>query len=93
MIISQIEIENFKSYYGKHIIGPLDSHFNCVIGPNGNGKSNIIDAVLFVFGFKSSKLRLDNLTSLIHCSAFARPNFCTVGVAFGDGQKVSRTIR
>ena len=73
MIIHQLKMVNFKSYYGEHCIGPFDSHFNCVIGPNGNGKSNIIDAVLFVFGFKSSKLRQDSLTSLIHKSAFHQP--------------------
>jgi len=82
MIIHQLEIQNFKSYNGQHILGPFDSHFNCVIGPNGNGKSNIIDAVLFVFGFKSAKLRQDSLASLIHKSAFATPDFATVCVVF-----------
>lgn len=78
MIIHQLQIENFKSYNGKHVIGPFDTHFNCVIGPNGNGKSNIIDSVLFAFGFKSAKLRQDSLASLIHKSAFAKPDKATV---------------
>lgn len=82
MIIHKLEIENFKSYNGPHVLGPFDTHFNCVIGPNGNGKSNIIDAVLFVFGFKSSKLRQDSLTSLIHKSAFAQPDKARVAVTF-----------
>lgn len=33
-----IEVENFKSYRGKVIIGPLKK-FSAVIGPNGSGKS------------------------------------------------------
>lgn len=86
MIIHQLEMHNFKSYNGKHILGPFDSHFNCVIGPNGNGKSNIIDAVLFVFGFKSAKLRQDSLASLIHRSAFAKPDYATVTVIFKENQ-------
>jgi structural maintenance of chromosome 4 len=65
---------NFKSYCGKRIIGPFNEQFTCIIGPNGNGKSNILDAMLFVFGFKSSKLRQDSLPALIHNSAFGRPD-------------------
>lgn len=74
MLIHKLELYNFKSYYGKHIIGPFDKHFTCIIGPNGNGKSNIIDAMLFVFGFKSFKLRQDSLTALIHRSAISTPD-------------------
>lgn len=77
-------MHNFKSYNGSHTIGPFDPHFTCVIGPNGNGKSNIIDAVLFVFGFKSSKLRQDNISSLIHKSAFGQPDKATVTVVFKE---------
>jgi structural maintenance of chromosome 4 len=84
MIIHQLQIINFKSYNGEHTLGPFDKHFNCIIGPNGNGKSNIIDAVLFVFGFKSSKLRQDNFASLIHRSAFAEPDKASVKVTFNE---------
>ena len=73
MKIHTLEIVNFKSYFGRHVIGPIDNHFACIIGPNGNGKSNILDAMLFVFGFKSSKLRQDSLASLIHSSAYGMP--------------------
>ena len=95
MIIHQLKILNFKSYNGHHTLGPFDPHFNCIIGPNGNGKSNIIDAVLFVFGFKSSKLRQDSLASLIHRSAFAQPEKAEVCVVFKDQGKemsVSRAV-
>ena len=42
--ISRLEVENFKSYKGKHVIGPF-SRFTAVVGPNGSGKSNIMDAI------------------------------------------------
>lgn len=34
----RIEIENFKSYRGRHVIGPFEQ-FTCIIGPNGAGIS------------------------------------------------------
>jgi recombinational DNA repair ATPase RecF len=51
-----IEVENFKSYRGFHVIGPF-SHFTAVIGPNGSGKSNLMDAISFVCGVKTTHLR------------------------------------
>lgn len=34
--LDRLEVENFKSYLGKHVIGPFDD-FTCIIGPNGAG--------------------------------------------------------
>lgn len=36
-VLKHIEVENFKSYKGRVLIGPLKP-FNAVIGPNGSGK-------------------------------------------------------
>lgn len=36
-----IEIENFKSYKGKQIIGPFHK-FTAIIGPNGSGEDQKI---------------------------------------------------
>lgn len=33
----KLELENFKSYSGKQVIGPFDQ-FTSIIGPNGSGK-------------------------------------------------------
>lgn len=38
--LKHIEVENFKSYRGRRIIGPLKP-FNAVIGPNGSGKCKL----------------------------------------------------
>ena len=35
--LDRLEIENFKSYKGKHVIGPF-KRFTAIIGPNGCGK-------------------------------------------------------
>ena len=50
MMIAKIELENFKSYFGTKVIGPLHKNFTAVVGPNGSGKSNLIESLLFVFG-------------------------------------------
>ncbi|VEL29604.1 unnamed protein product, partial [Protopolystoma xenopodis] len=68
LVISKIVIENFKSYGGMRVLGPFCKKFNCVIGPNGSGKSNVIDSLLFVFGYRSSKVRSKKLSLLIHKS-------------------------
>ena len=57
LIIKQIILENFKSYEGKHFIGPFHNKFTCIIGPNGSGKSNLIDSLLFVFGKRAKWMR------------------------------------
>eukprot|EP00796_Vickermania_ingenoplastis_P010071 gene10071-7041_t len=83
LVVRDIEVENFKSYYGKHRIGPFHKTFTAVIGPNGSGKSNVIDSMLLVFGRNAKKIRLEKLSELIHSSA-AHPNvsFSSVAVNF-----------
>lgn len=56
-LLKSLEVENFKSYRGRQVIGPF-SPFTAVIGPNGSGKSNLMDAISFVFGEKTSHLRV-----------------------------------
>lgn len=63
-----IELENFKSYYGRKVIGPFDEEFSAVVGPNGSGKSNLLESLIFIFGHRASRMRLKNLTELIHNS-------------------------
>ncbi len=64
--IKSIEIDNFKSYLGNHVVGPFDQNFTAVIGPNGAGKSNLMDAVSFVLGVHSKDLRGGKLQDLIY---------------------------
>ena len=63
--IKQVELDNFKSFAG-HVKFDFINGFNAIAGANGSGKSNIIDALLFVFGGSSKKeMRSDVLTDLI----------------------------
>ncbi|KAL9243005.1 hypothetical protein vseg_016947 [Gypsophila vaccaria] len=63
--IQRIELENFKSYKGHQIIGPFFD-FTAIIGPNGAGKSNLMDAISFVLGVRSTHLRGAQLKDLIY---------------------------
>lgn len=60
-----MEIKGFKSFADKtHVI--LDHPITGVVGPNGCGKSNIVDAIRWVIGeHKIKALRSDNLEDLI----------------------------
>ncbi|XP_043260153.1 structural maintenance of chromosomes protein 1A isoform X2 [Colletes gigas] len=70
--LKHIEVENFKSYRGNLIIGPLKS-FTAVVGPNGSGKSNFMDAISFVMGEKTSSLRVKRFSELIHGASIGLP--------------------
>ena len=61
-----LELYNFKSYKGHHVLQFGDSYFTSIIGPNGSGKSNSMDAISFVLGIKSSHLRSNQLKDLVY---------------------------
>ena len=66
MYIKAIVLDNFKSFGRKTRI-PLYEDFTVITGPNGCGKSNIIDAVLFGLGLaRSSGIRAKKQTELIY---------------------------
>ncbi|KAF1920585.1 RecF/RecN/SMC [Ampelomyces quisqualis] len=84
-VITWLVMTNFKSYAGRQEVGPFDASFSAVVGPNGSGKSNVIDSLLFVFGFRASKMRQGKLSALIHNSAgFQDLDFCDVEVHFQE---------
>jgi structural maintenance of chromosome 4 len=84
-VITWLVLINFKSYAGRQEVGPFHSSFSSVVGPNGSGKSNVIDSLLFVFGFRASKMRQGKISALIHNSA-QHPDleYCEVEVHFQE---------
>jgi len=63
--IKKIEIKGFKSF-GQTAKIVLDKGFTAITGPNGSGKTNVVDAVLFALGELSTKrLRAENAAKLI----------------------------
>ncbi|CAB4252444.1 similar to Saccharomyces cerevisiae YFL008W SMC1 Subunit of the multiprotein cohesin complex, essential protein involved in chromosome segregation and in double-strand DNA break repair [Maudiozyma barnettii] len=61
-----LELHNFKSYKGTTKVGFGESNFTSIIGPNGSGKSNMMDAISFVLGVRSSHLRSHQLKDLVY---------------------------
>ncbi len=64
--IKRIEIKGFKSFGPQTVKVTLDKGFTAITGPNGSGKTNIMDACLFALGELSTKrLRAENAAKLI----------------------------
>lgn len=83
LCIHQLILQDFKSYAGRQVVGPFNASFSAVVGPNGSGKSNVIDSMLFVFGFRANKMRQDRLSDLIHKSEeYPSLQSCSVEVHF-----------
>jgi chromosome segregation protein len=63
--LKSLEIKGFKSFADKTIVN-FDEGVTGIIGPNGCGKSNIVDSIRWVIGEqKISHLRSENLDSLV----------------------------
>ena len=73
MRLKHISLSGFKSFVDPTRI-PFPSDMSAVVGPNGCGKSNIIDAVRWVLGEGSAKnLRGDSMSDVIFNGSVARP--------------------
>ncbi|CAH1781989.1 unnamed protein product [Owenia fusiformis] len=83
LMITHIVNENFKSYAGIKTLGPFHKSFSAIVGPNGSGKSNVIDSMLFVFGYRANKIRSKKISVLIHNSEHHKNiTSCSVAVHF-----------
>lgn len=72
MRLKQIKLAGFKSFVDPTTV-PYPENLSAIVGPNGCGKSNIIDAVRWVMGESSAKnLRGDAMTDVIFNGSSAR---------------------
>ena len=72
MRLSTIKLSGFKSFVDPTTLH-LPTNMTGIVGPNGCGKSNIIDAIRWVMGESAaSRLRGDSLTDVIFSGSTAR---------------------
>lgn len=72
MRLSQIKIAGFKSFVDPTVI-PTPGNLIGIVGPNGCGKSNVIDAVRWVLGeSKASALRGESMQDVIFSGSIER---------------------
>ncbi len=65
MRLKSLEIKGFKSFADRTVLS-FDENITGIVGPNGCGKSNIVDSIRWVIGEqKISHLRSENLDSLV----------------------------
>ncbi|UOF02709.1 chromosome segregation protein SMC [Bdellovibrio reynosensis] len=88
MRIKKIELVGFKSFKDRTVIH-FDAGITGIVGPNGCGKSNIVDALMWVMGEMSAKdLRGSQMTDVIFGGAegYAPLGMCEVSLTLeNDG--------
>ena len=88
MYIDRVELEGFKSFARKTTVN-LGPGISGVVGPNGCGKSNIVDAIKWCLGEQSAKaLRGQHMGDVIfNGSATEKPaDFVEVSLVFNRGE-------
>ncbi len=88
MRIKKLELIGFKSFKDRTVIS-FDAGITGVVGPNGCGKSNIVDALMWVMGDQSAKdLRATTMTDVIFggSEGYAPLGMCEVSLTLeNDG--------
>ena len=93
MQLSSLEIKGFKSFGDKISIN-FDEGITAIVGPNGCGKSNVVDAIRWVLGEQSTRmLRSEKMENLIFNGTKTRKaaNLAEVSLTFNNTKNILPT--
>jgi len=72
--LRKVEITGFKSFCERTVVTFSGTGTTCIVGPNGCGKSNVVDAISWVLGEQSHKsLRAGRMSDCIFNGTVKRP--------------------
>ena len=72
--LRKVEIVGFKSFCERTVVTFSGMGSTCIVGPNGCGKSNVVDAISWVLGEQSHKtLRAERMADCIFNGTTKRP--------------------
>ncbi|MEK7486817.1 MAG: chromosome segregation protein SMC [Planctomycetota bacterium] len=88
MYLKRIEIKGFKSF-ADPIIFSLSSGVTAFVGPNGCGKSNVIDAIRWAFGGRARSIRGSKMEDVLFTGNTTKPpaNHAEVALVFNNRDK------
>jgi len=96
MRLDKIEIHGFKSFKDKTVL-EFPEKFTAIVGPNGSGKTNVVESICFVLG-RNRGIRSNNMQDLI-CNGGLHgdsSDMAAVSMYLSDGDnkkvKVSREV-
>lgn len=93
MQLTQLEIKGFKSFGDKVIIN-FNEGVTAIVGPNGCGKSNVVDAIRWVLGEQSTRmLRSEKMENIIFNGTKTRKasNLAEVSLTFDNTRNILPT--
>lgn len=93
MQLTQLEIKGFKSFGDKITIN-FNEGVTAIVGPNGCGKSNVVDAIRWVLGEQSTRtLRSEKMENIIFNGTKNRKpsNLAEVSLSFDNTKNVLPT--
>ncbi len=89
MFLKRIILQGFKSFGNRTVI-EFDSEYTGIVGPNGCGKSNVIDAIKWVLGEQSAKsMRGSSMSDVVFAGAEGKRavSMAEVSLVFDNSKK------
>ena len=89
--VTRLEMRGFKSFGNSKVSLPLAQGLTAIVGPNGHGKSNIVEAFRFVLGDMSAKsMRAEKFSDMLfNGGKGGRPaSLAEVSLHFDNSDKV-----